>query len=87
LQAMIDYSDYKKALIVSGDGDFYCLIKYLQEKQKLLTVLAPTAKNCSSLLTGILQGNFTLVSDLKDKIKYTRKMPLTDGTAKDKFLS
>ena len=34
LQAMIDYKLYDKAIIVSGDGDFHCLIKYLQEKKK-----------------------------------------------------
>ena len=26
LQAMIEYSNYDKAVIVTGDGDFYCLI-------------------------------------------------------------
>jgi len=73
LQAMIDYDNYKKAVIVTGDGDFYCLIKYLQEKAKLLTVLAPTSKNCSSLLRKILKGNLSLVSDLKNKIEYKKK--------------
>ena len=29
LQAMIDFKAYNKALIVTGDGDFYCLVKYL----------------------------------------------------------
>lgn len=30
LQVMIDFKRYRKAIIVSGDGDFHCLIKYLQ---------------------------------------------------------
>lgn len=50
LQAMIDYKRYRKAIIVTGDGDFHCLIKYLQEQNKLQTVLVPTAKNCSILI-------------------------------------
>ena len=29
LQAMIDYDRYDQALIVSGDGDFTCLLRYL----------------------------------------------------------
>lgn len=89
LQAMIDYKNYDKALVVTGDGDFYCLIKYLQENKKLLAVLAPTHKNCSSLLTKILQGNLSLVSDLKKKIQYRpkKKTPLPDGTGKDGFKS
>lgn len=84
LQAMIDFNRYDKAVIVSGDGDFYCLIKYLQEQSKLKTVLAPTNKNCSVLIRRIVQGDITLVSDLKSKLELRkskkRKMPLQDGT-------
>lgn len=28
MHSMIEYGNYDKALIVSGDGDFYCLIDY-----------------------------------------------------------
>lgn len=35
---------YDKAIIVSGDGDFYCLIEYLLEKDKLAYVLVPNKK-------------------------------------------
>src|SRR5258708_40308857 len=41
LHAMIEYPNYDKAIIVSGDGDFYCLVEYLVGKGKLLMVLAP----------------------------------------------
>ncbi|MCI0697616.1 NYN domain-containing protein [candidate division KSB1 bacterium] len=50
LQAMIDYEQYEKAVIVTGDGDFYCLVKYLSEKGKLLKVLVPNQKKHSRLL-------------------------------------
>lgn len=86
LQAMIEFQNYEKAVIITGDGDFYCLIKYLQEKNKLLTVLAPSAKNCSSLIRKIVQGNLSLVSDLQKKIQY-RKTPLSDKTEKDVYQS
>ena len=79
LQAMIEFQHYERTLIISGDGDFYCLIKYLQEKSKLLKVLAPSTKNCSSLIRKIVQGNLALVSDLQKKIQY-RKTPLQDKT-------
>ncbi len=49
LHTMIEYSNYKKAVIVSGDGDFYCLIEYLDENKKLLKVIVPN-KRFSSLL-------------------------------------
>src|SRR3989339_2244616 len=49
LHAMIEYKNYDKAVIVSGDGDFHCLIEYLEEKGKLLKIITPN-KRYSSLL-------------------------------------
>jgi len=49
LHAMIQYKNYDKAIIVSGDGDFFCLVEYLDQKNKLVHVLAPN-KNYSGLL-------------------------------------
>jgi uncharacterized LabA/DUF88 family protein len=42
LWAMKEISNYDKAIIVSGDGDFYSLVEYLEEKKRLLHLLAPT---------------------------------------------
>jgi uncharacterized LabA/DUF88 family protein len=42
LWAMKEMSNYDKAIIVSGDGDFYCLVEYLVEKKRLLKLLTPT---------------------------------------------
>ncbi len=30
---MIQFNTYNRAVIVSGDGDFYCLVDYLRKKQ------------------------------------------------------
>ena len=49
LHAMIQFSNYEKAVIVSGDGDFYCLIEYLVSRNKLLKIIVPN-KKYSSLL-------------------------------------
>lgn len=43
LWAMKEKANYDKAVIVSGDGDFYCLVEYLDEQKKLLKLLAPNA--------------------------------------------
>ena len=43
------YDEYDEAIIVSGDGDFYCLVEYLLEKHKLLYVMTPN-RHYSSLL-------------------------------------
>lgn len=49
LHTMIQYPNYKKAIIVSGDGDFHCLVEYLEEKGKLLHILTPN-RHYSKLL-------------------------------------
>lgn len=41
LWAMKELSSYDKAIIVSGDGDFYSLVEYLDEQGKLLKLLVP----------------------------------------------
>lgn len=43
LWAVKEMKNYDKAVIVSGDGDFYCLVEYLDEQGKLLKLLAPTS--------------------------------------------
>lgn len=42
LWAMKEMPNYDKCLIVSGDGDFYTLVEYLDQQKKLLKLLAPT---------------------------------------------
>jgi uncharacterized LabA/DUF88 family protein len=34
LYAMKEMANYKKAVVVSGDGDFYCLAEYLASKKR-----------------------------------------------------
>ncbi len=43
LWAVKEMKNYDKAVVVSGDGDFYCLVEYLDEQDKLLKLLAPNA--------------------------------------------
>jgi uncharacterized LabA/DUF88 family protein len=48
--AAIEFSNYNKAVVISGDGDFACLIEFLQEKNKLEMLVVPNEKKYSSLL-------------------------------------
>ena len=81
LQAMIDINAYNKAIIVTGDGDFYCLVKHLDLNNKFEKVLAPSPKNCSSLLRKVAGNKIAFVSDLRHKIEYLkRKKPHKDKT-------
>ena len=50
LHTMIEKENFNKAVIVSGDGDFYCLIEYLLNNNKLEVVLIPNENKFSSLL-------------------------------------
>ncbi|MGH7141908.1 MAG: NYN domain-containing protein [Candidatus Saccharimonadales bacterium] len=42
LWAMKEMPNYQKAIIVSGDGDFYSLVEYLANKDRLLHLLTPS---------------------------------------------
>jgi uncharacterized LabA/DUF88 family protein len=48
--AKIEYENYDKAVIVSGDGDFYCLADFLEKNQKLERIVVPSKKSGSYLL-------------------------------------
>lgn len=86
LHAMIQYPNYDKALIVSGDGDFQCLAKYLHEHNKLGAILVPDQRKYSGLLKfDIFKPYLRFVSDLKNKLEYTpanKKSPRKDKTLK-----
>lgn len=49
LYAMMELPNYDQAIIVSGDGDFYCLAEYLAKQGKLAHILTPNYKYSSLL--------------------------------------
>ena len=70
LQVMVDLNKYDKALIVTSDGDFVCLIKYLRQAGKLLRVLAPSLGGSSHLLRSAAQKQIAFMDDLRSKLEY-----------------
>jgi len=50
LQAMIDKDVYDKAVLVSGDGDFACLVRHLRKEKKLARVIVPNESRYANLL-------------------------------------
>jgi uncharacterized LabA/DUF88 family protein len=68
--AAIQYSNYDKAVIVSGDGDFACLIEFLAGKRKLLHVLTPN-HHYSTLLKPFAQYVIP-VSQLRRSVEYKK---------------
>ncbi len=49
LYAVKEMPNYNKAIIVSGDGDFFSLLEYLDQQQKLQNLLAPNWQYSSLL--------------------------------------
>ncbi|HLD70857.1 MAG TPA: NYN domain-containing protein [Negativicutes bacterium] len=83
LQAACDYYENKfdKAIIVSSDGDYASLIKFLSEKERLKTVLSPHSKDLCSILLKRLNVPIAYLSDQKSILQAIKeKTPDKDGT-------
>lgn len=76
LQVMIDLPHYRRAVIVTGDGDFHCLVKYLYEQGKLLKVLIPNRHKFSVLLRKAIlmttSQNLAYMNDLRKRLEYIK---------------
>jgi uncharacterized LabA/DUF88 family protein len=72
LHAMIEYANYEKAVIVSGDGDFHCLIEYLAKQDKLLKVIVPNRNDFSSLLRKYME-HIVSMNNLRNKLEYKKR--------------
>ncbi|MCW1930468.1 MAG: NYN domain-containing protein [Candidatus Kerfeldbacteria bacterium] len=75
LHTMIHSTEFDKAVIVSGDGDFYCLAEHLLQEQKLLKILVPNYRY-SSLLKKLNTSSLTMIdilSEHRKKLEYHHK--------------
>jgi len=69
--ALIKINDYYKAIIVSGDDDYYCLLKYLVHNKKLARILIPNKKDCPKIYKKEVLGIYLeYLLNKKDKLKY-----------------
>ncbi len=72
LQAMIEYHNFDRAVIVSGDGDFYCLVDYLNKQEKLLKLLVPNGEKYSKLLKRLPRKKRDSMNNLQSKLEYKK---------------
>ncbi len=80
LHTMIELNNFTKAVVVSGDGDFHCLIEYLDKNEKLLRILVPNRK-----YSGLLKKfnhYIARVDLLKDKLQLDKKKTKISGRSK-----
>ncbi|HKR82112.1 MAG TPA: NYN domain-containing protein [Candidatus Saccharimonadales bacterium] len=68
LWAMKEMSNYDKAIIVSGDGDFFCLVEYLEQKKRLLHLLAPSGHYSS--LYNIYEDYIVRIDQFRRELAY-----------------
>jgi uncharacterized LabA/DUF88 family protein len=72
LRTVLEKGEYDKAIIVSSDGDFYSLLQYLYETDKLCFVLSPDKKNCAILLRQTAKEKIVYMDNLRQKLEYKK---------------
>lgn len=72
MKKIADKEEFNKVVLVSGDGDYFKMVKYLIEKGKFLKLLAPCEKRMSSLYLG-LEGGYFAFLDRRDVVKKISK--------------
>ena len=80
LHTMIQLKNFNKAVVASGDGDFFCLVEYLVKKNKLLNLLAPNthySKLYKPFSTYVIR-----LDQLKESLKMTQKKTGIGGRSK-----
>ncbi len=73
LQVMIDLNNYERAVIVTSDGDFYCLVRYLQNIRKFERLLAASKGGCSKYLRQAAGSKVDYMDNLRVKLEYKVK--------------
>lgn len=69
LNAILAKESYGKAVIVSGDGDYYSLVEHLYLSNKLCCVMSPDVSTCSALLKRSAKEFLVFMSTLQNKLK------------------
>lgn len=62
-------------VVVTSDGDYSSLIKFLLNKNKLSVILSPSENKKCSILLKRTNAKITFLNDIKNRIRYKRKNP------------
>ena len=71
-QAVIEMQNYNRVIIVSGDGDYHCLVDCLIKQDKLLHLMIPNKYKYSSLLKKFTD-KIVFMNNLKEKLEYKKR--------------
>jgi hypothetical protein len=71
LQTAIDTYEnhFDKAILVSSDGDYACLISFLQNKNKFQTILSPHSQKKCSILLKRTGAKIVYINDKKGQLE------------------
>lgn len=78
LWAMKELSNYDKAILVSGDGDFYSLVEYLEGKKRLYKILTPSFQY--SQLYNKFEEYIVRLDQFKHELRYHDRKPARKPT-------
>jgi|AntRauTorcE11897_2_1112592.scaffolds.fasta_scaffold00099_28 uncharacterized LabA/DUF88 family protein len=78
LWAMKEIPNYDKAVLVSGDGDFYALIEYLEGQGKLKHIMTPNSHYSS--LFNAFDDYVVRLDKLRNKLAYRDKRRRKQGS-------
>lgn len=73
LHTMIELPNYDRAVIVSGDGDFQCLVKHLKNTGRLKKLIIPNQNKYSSLFRKFLPKDAIFMTGLRGKLEYKKR--------------
>ncbi|OGE79753.1 MAG: hypothetical protein A2660_02050 [Candidatus Doudnabacteria bacterium RIFCSPHIGHO2_01_FULL_45_18] len=70
----------EKLALITSDGDYASLVKFLQEKDKLKIILSPSIQEKCSILLKRTNAPITYLNDVKNKISldHNEKAPAKD---------
>ncbi len=73
LKTIVEINDYNKAVLVTSDGDFAVLVKYLKLENKFKSVVSPTKNKCSYLLKKAVAGRILYLNEISAKVGKKKK--------------
>ena len=75
MEKVAEREKFDKVVLVSGDGDYIKMVKYLDKKDRLGKVLPPNRKSMSSLYKQLDNSCYSFLDDVsvKKKIKRIKK--------------
>jgi uncharacterized LabA/DUF88 family protein len=86
LKVTRDYYEqkYTELIIITGDGDFACLIRFLNEKKVVVRVIAPRAERCSVFIKRTAV-HLAFLEDSLNLLTENKKAPGEDDTSQESF--